>query len=301
MMVEHDVMEITNALPSLKQKFLVDLVNGIDVNTDQIRVQGNNDGFFSRLWNSYTGDAHRRQHQINENLNKGLDSCLTWLNSLTKEITLTNNALVKVNSGLIKVRNDLSRVAHFAADTRDQLEHLQMVVNSRFTDLELQIRDVDLRQRAHQQMDSLFTSWRAGNYQALSIAERGFLVISELAWGIFGDYCRKATEADRQQLLMDLRNRLIIEITKDAGVTREQRIDSDKWLQSTVVTNELGQQYRQAVAYLGNQITPQQSFTWYVLNNQQERPLTIPFLMDAPRLIKGMSNDLLKEGFLYVG
>lgn len=301
MIIEHEMMEITHALPSLKQKFLVDLVNGIDVNTDRIRVQGDCSGFFSRLWDSFTGDSHRRQHQINENLNKGLDSCLTWLNSLTKEISLTNNALVKVNSGLIKVRSDLTRVAHFAADTRDHLEHLQMVVNSRLSGLEMQIRDIDLRQRAHQQMDSLFTSWQAGNYLALSIAERVFLVISELAWGIFGDYCKNANETDRQQLLIDLRNRLIIQVRKDAGVSIDQRVDSEVWLCASAVKGELALQYRQAVAYLGDQITQVQPFAWYALNNQKERPLTVPFLMDAPRLIKGMSNDLLKEGYLYVG
>jgi len=301
MIIEHEMMEITHALPSLKQKFLVDLVNGIDVNTDRIRVQGDSSGFFSRLWDSFTGDDHRRQHQINENLNKGLDSCLTWLNSLTNEITLTNNALVKVSSGLIKVRNDLARVAHFAADTRDHLEHLQMVVDRRFNDLEMQIRDVDLRQRAHQQMDSLFTSWQAGNYQALSIAERVFLVISELAWGVFGDYCKKAKETDRQQLLIDLRNRFIIQVSADAGVARDKRVDSNNWLCNGPVRNELASQYLQAVAYLGDQITQEQPFAWYALNTQKERPLTVPFLMDAPRLIKGMSNDLLKEGYLYVG
>lgn len=295
--------ELLSGLPSLKQKFLVDLVNGIDVNRDHIRLQKSRDGFVSRLWDAYTGEGHRRQSQINDNVIEGLDSCLTWLNSLTEQLTFTNNALVQVNQGLMRVKTDLAQVAHFAADTQEQLDALEHNVSRHFHELEQQIQDLDMRQRAFQQMDTLFNSWGAGNYAALSIAQRGFLVVSELAWGVFGDYCQRASIDDREQILLDLRNRLIVRMAQDANVTHESRIDANVWVQCLDLSHNpggLGGQYQQAVAYLGNGINDQHPFTRFVLEPGRERPLVVPFLMTAPRLVKGMSNDLLKDGYLYV-
>lgn len=300
-MAEAVCMDITLELPSLKQKFLVDLVNGIDVNRDHIRVQKDSSGFFARLWGAYTGESYTRQNQINENIIEGLDSCLTWLNNLTEQVTFTNNALVQVNEGLGKVKHDLARVAHFAADTRDQLEALQRTVDDRCTELEARIQQIDMRQRAYQQMDSLMTSWGAGNYYSLSLGQRCFLVASELAWGVFGDYCKVANQTDREQILRNLRDRLTIQINQDARVAPTTRLVSDVWLQPDRQPDAQGHDYQLAVKYLGNRIDPEyQVFTHFVLNPHLDHPLQVPYLMDGSRLIKGMANDLLRDGVLYV-
>lgn len=294
--------EIMVALPSLKQKFLVDLVNGIDVSRDQIKVQKGRGGFTNRLWDSIIGDAHRHQTQINEQVVNGLNSCFEWLGEMTEELTFTNTALVQISDGLSRVKSDLTNFAHFSADTREQFVNFQLTVDSRMAELEATIRQVDMRQRAHQQMDSLFASWEAGNYAELSLAQRCFLILSELAWGVFTDYCRIAPSIDQEQILKDLRNRLIIHIKRDAGLNWHDRVDSKVWLNREQVPAGLRQEYYQALCFLGDRLSQEQyGFNWYVLNVGLARPAKIPYIMSAPRLIDGMTQELIKDGQLHVG
>lgn len=298
--------ELLVALPSLRQKFLVDLVNGIDVSKDQIKVQKDRGGIASRFLDSLTGASHRRQVQINDLVITGLESCFEWLGELTEKLILTNTALIQISEGVGRVKSDLALVANFSADTRQQLEDLQRSTNRRMTELEALIGKVDIRQRAYQQMDSLFTSWEAGNFSALSLAQRCFLVMSELSWGIFADYCREASLSDREQILMDLRNRLIARIVSDAGLGRHDRVDAQIWLGAMQCNSATALQYRQALNYLGNGLNYcQQGFNWYVVNmdqnmDQKRRPFKVPYIMDAARLVAGMSNELIKEGQFYV-
>lgn len=294
-------IDIPFELPSLKQKFLVDLVNGIDVNRDHIRVQKDNGSFIARLWEAYTGESCKRQNQINENIIEGLNACLGWLSDLTEHVTFTNNALIQMNEGLSKVKRDLTRVAHFATDTRDQLNGLQRKVDERCTELEAKIQQLDLRTRAYIQIDSLLSSWSAGYYCSLSLGQKCFLVVTELAWGVFGDYCKIANKADRANILRDLRARLITQVNQDAKVTPGSRHICSVWLQRDPEPSELGHDYQLAVAYLGNRIdASQQPFTHFILHPTLEQPLRVPHIMDSSRLIKGIENDLFRDGFLYV-
>lgn len=300
-MAEGVSMDITDELPSLKQKFLVDLVNGIYISRDHIRVQKDDSDFFARIWNSYTGETHTRQNKINENMVEGLDACLTWLNNLTEQVTFANNALVQVNDGLRKIKRDLACVANFAADTRDKLEGLQLKMDERCIELEARIREVDLRQRAYEQMNSLLASWSAGNYSSLSLGQKCFLVVSELAWGVFGDYCKMANQADRALILRTLRDRLVTRVNQDARSAPRSRQICSVWLQADPQPSELGLEYQRAVAYLGNRVTSsRQPFTHYVLHPNLNHPSRVPHLMNGSRLIKGLENDLLRDGTFYV-
>ncbi|PHQ83872.1 MAG: hypothetical protein COB58_00325 [Thalassobium sp.] len=292
--------DITLLLPSLKQKFLVELVNGIDVGRDHIRVQKTRDGFVNRLFDSFTGDSHRRQNHVNDLVINGLESSFKWLSNLTEEITLTNKALIQVSHALTKIKQELTCVANFAADTKEQLDNFQCHVDQRFNQVEMKIREVDFRQRAWQQADALFHSWNAGNFVSLSLAQRCFLVITELAWGVFGDYCKIANSRDCDEILINLRNRMIAQIIQDANITHNTRVDSSIWLEQRQALSEKALQYQQAVSYLGSNISlDQQAFTWYVLNSEAERPICVPYIMDASRLYKGIANDLLNDGYLY--
>lgn len=292
--------DITSALPSLKQKFLVDLVNGIDVSRDHIKVQKTRDGFLNRLSDSLKGSNYRRQNQVNDLVVDGLESGFHWLSELTDEITLTNRALTQVSESLSRVKQDLSSVANFAAGTKEQLDNFQQVVDKRFSEIEIKIHELDCRQRAYQQVKSLFQSWKAGNFIALSTAQRCFLVITELSWGVFGDYCHIASLQDREEILGYLRDCMIEQLNLDAHVSLDVRIDSNIWLSQRDDVSLPALEYGQAVAYLGSDISKdQQPFTWFALNIEADRPTCVPYLMDASRLYKGMANDLIKGGYLH--
>ncbi len=293
--------EITITLPSLKQKFLVDLVNGIDVSNDLIKVQKARGGFLNRLWDSVIGDSHRRQTQLNEQVVNGLDNCFEWLGDLTEELTFTNTALVQVSDGLARVKSDLTFVACFSADTRERLGQFEATVNCRMADLETMIREVDMRQRAYQQMDSLFMSWRVGDFLGLSAAQRCFLVLTELTWGVFTDYTRIATVSDREQILKDLKNKLTMNIALDIGVEPDIRIDANVWLENKSDINGLHYEMHNALSFLGNQLSPElHDFNRYILDPSIDRPATVPHIMAAQRLVDGLLQERVRGDQLYV-
>ncbi|HEW9976703.1 TPA: hypothetical protein VGT13_003703 [Shewanella algae] len=296
--------EVLIGLPSLKQKFLVDLVNGIDISKDHIKVQHSRDGFFNRLWDSYSGAGTRRQNQVNELLTASLDSSLRWLTELTKRQAFTNTALGKVNDRLNRLHHEVAEVANFATDTRQILDEFTTDVNLRLSELESMLRESDLRQRAYQQSDTLFNSWVAGRFDAFSPAQRCYLLMTELAWGEFGSYCQIAGEIDRKALLSDLHNRLVGRLSNDmekvTATQHHDRIDSDLWFSLPIVTSLVGTQYHQALSFLGDQLSRERlPFSWYVVNGR-DRPSQVPFLMSSTRLVKGFSNDFIKDERLYV-
>ncbi|MBE0472304.1 MAG: hypothetical protein IBX55_22695, partial [Methyloprofundus sp.] len=59
--------DLVKAFPALKEKFVVDFANGIDVVNDFSRVQNQRQGFFNRMVDGFTGQSRRRQDQINAN------------------------------------------------------------------------------------------------------------------------------------------------------------------------------------------------------------------------------------------
>lgn len=292
--------DISIAIPSIKQKFLVDLVNGIDVSRDRIKFQKTRGRLLDRLWDSLTGDSYRRQLEINNEIVKGLDNCFEWLNDLTEELTFTNTALLQVSDSLVHVKSDLSEVALFSADTRERLDRFEKTINSHLSELEAKIREVDLRERARWQMDSLFNSWEAGLFSDLSPAQRCFLVLTELSWGVFSDYCRidSLAYSDKEQILKDLKNRLVICLAKDVEVSSDSRIDATVWLGNGC--NNPSLQY-DALSYLGNELDyVGHGFNRYVLNPSVERPTRVPHIMDAGRLVNGMIQERIRDGVLYV-
>lgn len=289
---------VTILMPSLKQKFLVDFVNGIDVSRDRIKVQDLRGKLPDRLWDALTGDSYQRQVEINNQIVSGLDSCLEWLSDLTEELTLTNMAVMQVSEGLARVKSNLSEVANFSVDTREQLEQFKQAVDTRLSALQEQLQQVDMNARARAQMDLLFSSWRAGRFNELSPAQRCFLVLTELAWGAFSDYCRIATPSDKNNILLELQNRLIEILARDINVGPSCYIDANAWF-AQIQSNMCVQ--HEALCYLGNQINPsQQSFNQYALNPSSDRPIKVPYIMTASRLVNGMMQERIKEGVLYV-
>jgi hypothetical protein len=127
------------------------------------------------------------------------------------------------------------------------------------------------------------------------------MVVTELAWGVFADYCRIASPHDRDQILLDLRNRLILQIMRDSGLGRHDRVDSRIWLEAEQLKASPLLEYRQAIHYMGSGLSrSEQALSWYVVNTGPERPSNVPYIMDAARLVSGMSNDLIRGGQLYV-
>jgi hypothetical protein len=226
--------EVVQRLPSLKDKFLVDFVNGIDVAKEQVRFQNERRSFFNRLVDGFTGKGQARQQHINEQMLNGLEGCLRWLSEMTEQLTFSNYALEKTTRELTSLKNNVTLLADFSADTREMLNSLAVSINGRLDSLEIRLNDVDMRQRAFQHIDILISQWRAEHLNCLSIAEQCYAIINELAWGDCGDFLRKCTShLDRKKLLQYLQTELVNYVCDITGGTPQQRYSSEVLLLST--------------------------------------------------------------------
>ncbi len=297
------VPEVLDCLPSLKEKYLVDFVNGIDTAKDQVAVQKSRQPFFNRLTDSINGNSSRRQSHINDQLLNGLEGSFRWLSELTEGLTFTNHALKIVTQDLTGLKEKVAKIANFSADTRELLNNFSSNVEERFSIIDSRVTAVDMRQKAYQQVDSLFSQWRSGQYQQLTIAECCYVVLNELAWGVCGEYLRFiATKSDKQELLRYLKTEMIVHINEQTKVSSGQRLSGDVYISyrnegSDLLINE----FSDAIAYLATEISPEnQPFTYFITQKPKERPLEVPYRMNTTRLVDALFDELTKDGALYV-
>ncbi len=111
---------VCQELTCLPEKFVVDFANGIDVAQEHIRTAGERT-FFRRLKEGLSGEGAARQNAINASLAQGVEASLRWLTELTTSLATTNYAITQVNDRVSSLVSDTARLAHYSADTREQL------------------------------------------------------------------------------------------------------------------------------------------------------------------------------------
>jgi hypothetical protein len=285
--------KVIELLPCLKEKFIVDFANGIDVARDHNRVQREHAGFFVRLFNDFSGRSAQRQAEVNASLIDGVEGALNWLTELTETLTISNLALVKVSERVNELQHHVVTLAEYSRDTRERLKHLSIRLGERCDALEQEIARVDFEQRAERQLEQMFNRWRAGRYASLSVAGRLYAVLEELHWGDFGAYCRTNNGQVRQSFLDDLINRAISQLADDLGFKGTRRHDVAIWMSFPVSAFP---DAMSALAYLGDWTNPNiQPFTYTVTQAPVEQPLKLPRLCAPDRVARALVAEVFEE------
>lgn len=136
---DNRVCQVITCLP---EKFVVDFANGIDVAQEHIRTAGERT-FFRRLKEGLTGEGAARQNAINASVAQGLEASLRWLTELTTSLATTNYAITRVNDRVSSLVSDTARLAHYSADTREQLLIPADQVHHKLNHLEEKLHRVD--------------------------------------------------------------------------------------------------------------------------------------------------------------
>lgn len=76
--------------------------------------------FFRRL-KRILSEGAARQNAINASLAQGVEASLRWLTELTTSLATTNYAITRVNDRVSSLVSDTTMLAHYSADTREQL------------------------------------------------------------------------------------------------------------------------------------------------------------------------------------
>lgn len=285
---------ICQTLRSLPEKFVVDFANGIDVARDHIRVQRGRTNFFARMYDGFTGQGGRRQAEINASLADGVQASLRWLCELTESQAHSNWAIAQVNDRVTALTGNVARLAHYSADTRQQLEELAHRLDMRMQGMAQEVTRIDFIQKAQLNVDATFTKWAAGRFATLAPAARCYAALEELRWGALGDYCRRYSgQRQCHDLMGTVVNRAMKQLAEDAAVTVQATVDTVQvWLASPLVRRGDGDEMQQALMYLADGMGADAAP--FVTSVVQQRPanLSVPLIARAERVAEAMVQEV---------
>ncbi|WP_414499215.1 diguanylate cyclase regulator RdcB family protein [Yersinia kristensenii] len=287
--------EACKHLECLPEKFIVDFANGIDVTQDHRRQQKDR-SFFLRVKEGVTGQASSRQHAINASLAEGVQASLTWLTELTSSLASTNYALAQVNDRVTSLIRDTTAIAHYSADTREQLTKLADQVNEKLSRLEQELNRVDMLQRGQLHLDQIFSAWGAGRYTALPLAGRCFVALEELRWGAFGDVIRHGETKQASQMLDILKNKALTQLAQDHNSLAGVRHDSQSWLvwqAGQIQQNDWPEVINWMADWCSEEAHP---ITWSTTQQYTALPLRMPRLSSAERIAHSMVDEVFNQG-----
>lgn len=278
-----------DSIDCLKDKAIVDLVNGLDVSRDHQKVI-DSQGFLSRVANGFSGKNQKRQGEVNKVLTEGLESTVSWLTELTESVTTSNLAIQKVNERVDNLSNQLVNLTGNYLSTRSKLQQLSEFTSERLSILESDILNLRLEVKAKTQLDLVFSKWAAGEWHQLPVANRCFITLEELRWGSFGDFIRSCAGKDREDYLMLLKNRVIEQLALDNEITHQERIDANLWIMG------LNRQDFEAIQFLGNwSLENKHPSTFFITQEWQVAPLLMPRIISASKLGNTMVQELFYD------
>lgn len=286
---------VCQVLTCLPEKFVVDFANGIDVAQEHIRTAGERT-FFRRLKEGLTGEGAARQNAINASLAQGVEASLRWLTEMTTSLATTNYAITRVNDRVSSLVSDTARLAHYSADTREQLLTLADQVHHKLNHLEEKLHRVDQVQRAQLHLEQIFSWWSAGRYASFSPAGRCYVALEELRWGAFGDVIRQGETGQVNQLLDILRHKALTQMAQESGGSATVRLNTLDWLGGQG-REQADNEWHDAINWLGDWCSEEQHpVIWSTTQAAEHLPVRMPRLCSAERLSESMVDEIFQKG-----
>lgn len=194
-------------IPSLPLRVAVDIINGAEVTGELIRVRQAQSGWMCRVWDSLVGTSHRRDQLILQSLSQTqhhVAEVVGWIQNLNIEnLRLFEAVLLKLKES--READSTNR------DAQKRLEEMINEVQSRVEDHESRIKSLE----AHKQVDVVMSQWESGAFDDFPVLTQLFVVMSELAWGEFGQALeRDATASDRIKLHQYAMNKIEVHLKR---------------------------------------------------------------------------------------
>lgn len=202
--------ELPEHFPHLTDKMVVDLVNGIEVANDHIKVSKSRTSKGARLLDSLSGKGKQRHDLINENLAKGLESASHWLQNHDYELASVNISITKIGARLLEVRQGVMALQSKHERLASSVQGLADVVETKTKQLHDYVQDVDYRTRAERQLDRIFDKWKAGRLNHFELYPRVYTVLDLLRNGDFGFYLNSGVSEKeyKQDMLAHLHDKM---------------------------------------------------------------------------------------------
>ncbi|WHP07506.1 MULTISPECIES: diguanylate cyclase regulator RdcB family protein [Acinetobacter] len=247
--------EVSETMPCMADKFVIEIANSIQVSKDHINVQSQRLDKVSRLVDGFTGTGAKRQYQINQNLSEGVESAFEWLNVLTQEHRLGFEAIHIANQKITEVQDAVTDLANFSVETRDLLAQLSKDLHDRCDHLDQRLSLIEAESKAERQIDLLFKKWEVSHdFEQLSPLLKFYTVLERLYWGDFGDYVRKYKEEPKaRRALQDLRDHICLtaiqSLQDDKGIGKRDFLHPLQWAEHD---DEYSLDFNESYAYMGD-------------------------------------------------
>ena len=211
--------------PHLPTKALVDLVNGIDVAHDHLRVAKQTDSkFLQRLLAGITGKTQARMTRVSAVLVEGLEVTTDWIKDI--EASLKNNILA-----VEFVANNLhaleQRLINANIELREEVRETLHVAITRFGQiheaLEGRVLAIERENAGNRHLKLIVARWSDANcygYPPIAVA---LSIVSELWWGDFGSYYRAETSDRARKDFLEIAQSEVAKLVAQADDTTTKR------------------------------------------------------------------------------
>lgn len=281
----------------LNEKLIVDFINGLSVSQDIQSVIKKRTSHSNRFLDALSGKANLRQAHLNDNMIAGLTACETWLNELSKNTKEHSAAISHISTTLSQTQLHLARVADVVVGIRDQVHQLNMHTQALLQD----VQSLKITDAADRQLELVFSSWQAGDLKDYSVIEKSYIALDNLYWGNFSKVMT-LSDTDKDDYFKILKNKLIIQIQEDFGISKkDQIILREDWLSSA----NKNQQNHELVEYMGDWSLKKPSVApnaflatqWDTLDEQERLKPEIEHLPFHIATINTVAESMINEFF----
>ncbi|MBI0799938.1 hypothetical protein HCI03_02865 [Escherichia coli] len=201
-----------------------------------------------------------------------------------------------LNDRVSSLVSDTARLAHYSADTREQLLTLADQVHHKLNHLEEKLHRVDQVQRAQLHLEQIFSWWSAGRYASFSPAGRCYVALEELRWGAFGDVIRQGETGQVNQLLDILRHKALTQMAQESGGSATVRLNTLDWLGGKG-REQADNEWHDAINWLGDWCSEEQHpVIWSTTQAAEHLPVRMPRFCSAERLSESMVDEIFQKG-----
>ena len=274
---------IQTTIPCLADKFVIEICNSLNVTQDHIRVQQSQQTKLNRLWGTWTGESHRRQTQVHQNLQTGLDATLQWLQEQEHTQKLGFKAIQTMEHTIAAISEGMTGLTDYSIETRQLVDQLAIKVRDQYE----QIQSLESLDCAQRQIILLFGDWANGKLNHVPIAVRQYVILERLYWGDFGDYYRQYQNKAKKKcgdLLSFIKNESIKQLNQDADLKQGDFACLSHWFAVHPVNSEASQ-LDEALKFMADWSDPDQHPLAYMSAYRPETlSLHLPRIFTSERL-----------------
>jgi hypothetical protein len=293
---------------ALQDKLAVGVVTRLRSAADKNKPFQEESGLGKRLMEGLSGKSRERQGQINADLQAGLEYSVEWLTELTSSVELGHRATLRVWSEVEYLQENVSILASATEGLQDSVAALDERLNaidghltSRISKLEGKVNEIDFRARAHKQVDRMFERWTGNALDGFSLAQKTYLALEQMWWGDVGYYCYNYPGREADEMLIDVRHRLMGWICEMAGIERSGRFEREYWFDANpkgAISADLPLAEADVVEFFSDwadSVAAPFSYASAHYPENNDRIYRLPYLFSAERMVSGMQNELFNK------